>query len=156
MFYFSELVSNHITVFASNIFSLCTRNHTITLKPRVTTKFSDIYAATHVAAPKKCLVFIPSKRKQTQFMGLMANRKFQGHPDLQLGQKLPALRRLVPGEDSRSYDNLRALQDLARGKSWFQSHSVADLLEKDKEKLLALLTWGLAPGPDSGSRWWRR
>ena len=89
-------------------------------------------------------------------MGLMANRKFQGHPDLQLGQKLPALRRLVPGEDSRSYDNLRALQDLARGKSWFQPHSVADLLEKDKEKLLALLTWGLAPGPDSGSRWWRR
>lgn len=57
-----------------------------------------------------------------------------------------AMQRLVPGEDSRSYDNLRALQDLARGKSWFQPHSVADLLEKDKEKLLALLTWGLAPG----------
>ena len=66
----------------------------------------------------------------------------------------------MPGEDSRN--DLRALQDLARGKYGFQPHiwhSVADLLEKDKEKLLALLTWGLAPGPESGRSlspgWWR-
>ena len=56
----------------------------------------------------------------------------------------------MPRESRQTYMDLQALQDLARGSSRFEPaerSSVADLLEKDKEKLLALLTWGLAAGP---------
>eukprot|EP00435_Cladocopium_sp_Y103_P016914 s760_g4.t1 len=65
-----------------------------------------------------------------------------------------AMQRLVPWADRQSYHDLRALQDLARqGYSPFGSRPVESLLEQDKEKLLALLTWGLAPGPESGTGW---
>ena len=53
----------------------------------------------------------------------------------------------MPRESRQTYMDLQALQDLARGTSRFEPHRVADRLEKDKEKLLALLTWGLAAGP---------
>lgn len=56
-----------------------------------------------------------------------------------------AMQRLVPREDRQSYHDLRLLQNLARG-SHTSFADIRHLLEQDREKLLALLTWGLAPG----------